>query len=148
MGGTAGPGRDRPSPAGRDVILADTHLVVALARPSDPDRARDLALVAEHQAETGQPLVVVESVLVETVWVLRASYGMDRSDIARLLGRVLSTPALIPWDDTVAFAALDLMAEDPALDIADCILAAMSVHRGAGVATLDRRLLLVLGAGE
>jgi predicted nucleic acid-binding protein len=127
------------------VILADTHLVVALVRPRDPDRAREIALVAERSAESGEPLVVAESVLAETVWVLRSSYGMSPADAAAVLRRALSTQALVPWDEELAFTALDLMAADPALDITDCILAAMSTLRGAAVATLDRRLLRALG---
>lgn len=130
------------------MILADTHLVVGMIRRTDPDRAAQAAMVAERHAAEGEPLVVAECVLAECAWVLHTRYGMAGQDVARVLREALSTPALVPWDPDVAETALDIMEADPALDVTDCILAAMSARRGADVATMDRRLLRLLSGGE
>ncbi|TLM79765.1 MAG: type II toxin-antitoxin system VapC family toxin [Actinobacteria bacterium] len=130
------------------MILADTHLVIAMIRRTDPDRAAQALVLAERHAAAGEPLVVAECVLAECAWVLRSRYGMAGCDVARVLREALSTPALVAWDPKVAETALDVMEADPALDVTDCILAAMSARRGTDVATMDRRLLRLLEGGD
>ena len=113
----------------------DTNALLAAVVP---DRSRERALIVAHAREHG-PLIVDESVLVETCWVLESSYKMDRSVVAEILQAVLQTEELIAWDPPVAEQALRLAQQHPRLGIVDCIVAARALD-GDVVLTFDRRL--------
>lgn len=120
--------------------LADTNVVIDLLREvREPDReALDrLAIEAESM---GEPLVVRESVLAESVWVLTSAFGMPAETAAAAIRSVLQGEGLVPWDRSVASAALDLMSANPRLDIVDCLLAARADLDGDDVVTSDTLL--------
>ena len=115
--------------------MVDTNILVSALVPQRGEQ--HLAAIA--LAEIESPYVVCEAVLVETCWVLSASYGADNNRIATLLTGVLSSGQLTTWDPRLVERTLTLLAERPALGIVDCLLCARSLE-GDTVLTFDRRL--------
>lgn len=122
--------------------LVDTNILVSALVPS----RREQHLAALALAETDSPYVVCEAVLIETCWVLSASYGVDNSRIAQLLTGVLGSEQLTAWDPQLAERSLRLLATQPDLGIVDCLLLARSLE-GDSVLTFDRRLARAIQEG-
>ncbi|MBA4370385.1 MAG: hypothetical protein C0418_02265 [Coriobacteriaceae bacterium] len=120
--------------------LADTNVLLGFVMPSGERQTVALDTLVSGVESADERLVVTEVVLAEAVWVLRSFYGWERGAIASALIELLSTPSLVAWDPAVAGAALGLMASDPRLDIADCLLAARARVDGDEVVTFDERL--------
>lgn len=124
--------------------LADTNVVLDLLRElGQPDREALDRLAVE--AETlGEPLIVCEAVLAESIWALTSAFGMSAPDAASAVRGVLESEGLVPWDRSVAATALGLLAAVPRLDMVDCLLAARSQLDGDEVVTSDRLLQRVV----
>lgn len=115
--------------------LADTNVVVSLLLPLRGEQHREAVAYAQSQG----PLVVGESVLAESCWVLERRYGMKRAHVAALLHEALESDDLTAWDSALVDCALNLMERLPRLSVVDCILAARAFD-GHSVLTFDRRL--------
>jgi len=114
------------------MLAADTNVVV---RYLTRDYARQTAL-AEKTLRTEQVLIL-NTVLLETEWVLRYSYGFDRKPIEAALRGLAGLPQ-IHFEDAEAVAlALDWFASG--MDFADALHLACSAGAD-GFATFDRRL--------
>jgi predicted nucleic-acid-binding protein len=120
--------------------LLDTNVVVDTVRdPLSTDTGR-LSVMASESARSGEPLVVSESVFVECIWVLCATLGHSAAEAVRILRAVLDAEGIEAWDTDLAAEALDIHADEPRLDIVDCLLAARVRLDGAEVVTADRLL--------
>jgi predicted nucleic-acid-binding protein len=115
------------------MIALDTNVVVRLITRDDPAQvARARAMILERGA------LVQMTVLVETEWVLRSSYGYGRGAIASALA-LLSETGSLSVEDASAFPAI-LDAYRRGMDFADAVHLAGS--RGADAfATFDRALI-------
>ena len=69
------------------MIAIDTNVIVRLITRDDVLQA---AKARQFVAEATQPLFVSMLALVETAWLLRSNFGMDRSDAIRTLRRFLA----------------------------------------------------------
>jgi predicted nucleic-acid-binding protein len=108
-------GELRAATAAAEVIAIDTNLVVRfLTRDEAVQAARARALIG------GGSVLVLQTVILETEWVLRTRYRFDRAAIGRGLRQVLGLPGItVEHPETVA-RALDL--HDHGFDFADrCI---------------------------
>jgi predicted nucleic-acid-binding protein len=114
------------------MLAVDTNVVVRyLAR----DDARQTA-AAEELLRTEQVLLL-KTVLLETEWVLRYTYGFNRELIATALRGISGLP-LVGLEDGAAVAqALDWFEEG--MDFADALHLASSAG-AEKFATFDRRL--------
>lgn len=127
------------------IACLDTNVVVGLILgASDPVRFAESRAAVEHALSEGCELTVMECVLCESFWVLESRYGFERTLIASRMFRILETEAVSAWDGPLAFGALALMADEPRLDVADCLLAAQSALADGAVLTFDKRLGAVL----
>lgn len=97
----------------------DTNLVVRLVTWDDPVQA---ARVRE-QFEVG-PLWLAKTVLLETAWVLRYSYGLDREAILAAFWKLLGYRPLQVEDREAVLRALSWYGEG--LDLADALHLASS----------------------
>lgn len=121
----------------KDCVGLDTNV---LARYFVEDEA-DAASLRQREAarrliESGQPLAVAKTVLLEFEWVLRGHYGFAREEVAAALGHMLTLPQVRVEDRERVHAALGLMAEG--FDFADALHHA-SYRDCAAVATFDDR---------
>jgi predicted nucleic acid-binding protein len=117
------------------VTYIDTNALLGLLVP---DRSDDHRAAVERVRELGD-IIVCESVLAETVWVLEDAYGLGRADAAGLIRDALDTEGLRAWDRPLADAALQTMGRSPTLGIVDSLLA-VRARQGDAVLTFDRGL--------
>jgi predicted nucleic-acid-binding protein len=114
------------------VIAIDTNVVVRFLTRDDPvQAARARALIG-----TGSVLAL-QTVILETEWVLRTQYRFDRGAIARGLRQLLGLPGVTVEKPEAVAQALDL--HHQGFDFADALHLASS--RGADAfATFDHAL--------
>lgn len=110
----------------------DTNLVVRLVTWDDPEQA---ARAREH-FEVG-PLWLPKTVLLETEWVLRYSYGLDRESILAALRALLGYRPLLVEDREAVLRAVAWYGEG--LDLADALHLASSPDADAFL-TFDEAL--------
>jgi predicted nucleic acid-binding protein len=122
----------------------DANIIVrALAEEGERStQARELL----SAADAGKiDLIVTETTLAETVWVLRGTYRFVRRDIAQALRDMVAAPGIRSADEDVLGLALELYSST-ALNFADALLAARALLRGpATVYTFDRDFTRVPG---
>jgi predicted nucleic-acid-binding protein len=110
----------------------DTNVIVRVVTRDDPEQLQAaLAVMREG------PVRVSKTVLLETEWVLRYCYKLDRSAIGETLRKLLGYPKLEVENRSQVIQALFWYAEG--LDFADALHLA-SCGRAARFATFDREL--------
>jgi predicted nucleic-acid-binding protein len=113
-------------------VAVDTNVIVRLLTNDEPEQVRRAAAVVEANA-----IVVSKTVLLETEWVLRAAYQLDRSAVNQSLRSFLSL-AQVEVEDTVAvWWALEACSNG--MDFADALHLAASLQTDR-FATFDQAL--------
>jgi predicted nucleic-acid-binding protein len=115
------------------MVAVDTNVLVRLLTNDHAAQAARAAAVFE----SGQ-VFIPNSVLLETEWVLRYSYGLGTAAILRALRAVLGLPNVSAEDPSAVVAALRLCEEG--LDFADALHIASSAPAGK-LLTFDARLV-------
>jgi predicted nucleic-acid-binding protein len=119
------------------MLAVDTNVVVRyLAR----DDARQTP-VAEEMLRTEQ-ILILKTVLLETEWVLRYSYGFDRDLIVAALRGLAGLPTVRLQDDVFVAQALDWF--EGGMDFADALHLATS-REASSFVTFDRKLAASAG---
>ncbi len=115
----------------------DTN-VLARYYVSDEDDGQSAAQreSARRLIESGRPLAVSKTVLLELEWVLRGYYGFARVDVAQVFEHLLSRPGICIEDRATVVRAL--AAHASGLDFADALHHA-SYAECADMATFDDR---------
>lgn len=115
------------------MLAVDTNVVVRLVTNDNPAQAKRAAA-----AFASDDIFVAKSVLLETEWVLRFSYRLDRESILRGLRGILGLPNLTAEDGLRVAQAL--IWYEAGLDFADALhLASSSEAQRFG--TLDNALV-------
>ncbi len=115
------------------MLAVDTNVLVRLVTRDDPDQARKAFALFERER-----LWIGKTVLLETEWVLRYSYQLDRETILKAL-RGLAGLKNVELEDPLTVArALDWF--EAGLDFADALHLAASRHTG-GFISFDQRLI-------
>jgi len=113
------------------VIALDTNIIVRLIVDDDAEQVAR----ARRMIESG-PVVLSATVLLETEWVLRSSYGVEAGRINAAIRRLCGLGNVHVTDEAAVDRALDLHARG--FDFADALhLAATPAQK---FATFDRRL--------
>jgi predicted nucleic-acid-binding protein len=114
------------------VIAVDTNVVVRFLTRDDPAQAAQArALIATGSA------FVLRTVILETAWVLRTRYRLDRAAIAGGLGQLLGLPGVTVEQPEAVARALELY--EQGFDLADA-LHLVSSRRADAFATFDQAL--------
>lgn len=133
-------------------VAIDTNVLVRVL-VQDPTAAAQCEaagrLVAEASA-SGEPLLVTLCTLLETEWVLRSRYKVDRASMTAAFIAMLETPGIEFEHEPTVEEALYLFNQYPSADFADCLLVARATHLGrsrfltfdAGAAQLPRAELV------
>ena len=115
------------------MIALDTNIVVRLIVADDRSQlARARALV-----ETS-PVLLLTTVVLETEWVLRKTYGLSRQHVREAMALFCGLPGVQLESPDVVEAALDLHAKG--FDFADAIHIA-SLPSQTSLATFDKALV-------
>lgn len=131
-------------------IAIDTNVLVRLlVRDDEAQYALALSLV-NMAAAADQPVLIMLGALLETEWVLRSRYKLDKTSIANAFTALLESADVEFEHEPTVEEALNVWAQHPAADFADCLLAARAAHLGrsrfvtfdVGAARLPRAELL------
>ncbi len=76
------------------MLAVDTNVLVRFLVVDDVGQSERAAKLVGKAIDRGEQLFVSDLVLCEVVWVLRASYGFGRSEIADVLQRLLKATHL------------------------------------------------------
>lgn len=133
-------------------IAIDTNVLVRLLvqDPTAPDQCAAARRLVADATAAGETLLVSLCALLETEWVLRSRYKVDRKAMTSAFTSMLEAPGIEFEHDATVEEALYLLDQFPTADFADCLLAARATHLGrlrfvtfdAGAARLPRGELL------
>ena len=73
------------------MIGLDTNVLVRYLTQDDPRQARKAAKFLEEGAERGESFFITSVAMCELVWVLESSYGLRRTESAKVLEQLLRT---------------------------------------------------------
>lgn len=123
------------------MIGIDTNVLVRfLVRDDESQFRRALGLV-RRAAQQGEDVFVSQLVLMETEWVLRSRYGVDRIEFGEVLSELLESADLVIEDESVVEAALDVWRNSSA-EFADCLIGMRNLALGCRTtATFDQRAM-------
>ena len=119
------------------MIGLDTNVLARYYVDDKADvQAQRQRLVARRLVESGQPLMVCKTVILELEWVLRGYYGFASAEVTSVFKHLLAMPHLTVEDRNAVERALSNA--DAGLDFADALHHA-SYKTCASVATFDDR---------
>lgn len=119
------------------MIGLDTSVLARYYVKDDADaQAQRQRLAARRLIESGQPLMVSKTVILELEWVMRGYYGFSSRQVADVLRHLLGLPSISIEDRTVVVQALSNC--NAGLDLADALHHA-SHRRCSSVAAFDER---------
>ena len=119
------------------MIGLDTNVLARYYVDDKADvQAQRQRLVARRLVESGQPLMVCKTVILELEWVLRGYYGFASAEVTSVFKHLLAMPQLTVEDRNAVERALSNA--DAGLDFADALHHA-SYKTCASVVSFDDR---------
>ena len=118
----------------------DTNVLVRLIVRDDPAQVRNAEAFVAHGAWVSQ------LVLAETVWVLESVYGINRAQIATVVGMLVEHDRLTLQDEDVIRGAWSAFEQDRSAGFTDCLI--IEAARKAGhlpVGTFDKAMSRIDG---
>jgi predicted nucleic-acid-binding protein len=113
------------------MVSVDTNLVVRLLVNDDPAQT-----IKVTKLFTAEKIFIAKTVVLETEWILRGVYSLDRKTTNNALRKLLSLEQVIIEDESILFDALDN--HQQGMDFADALHLSSS-HRAASFATFDSK---------
>jgi predicted nucleic-acid-binding protein len=126
------------------MIALDTNILIRILTRDDADQSRRAATFVRRQDR----VFILKTVLLETEWVLRSSYGFERDAIAVGLRSLMNTSNFQIEDENSVLKALSCF--EAGMDFADALHLA-SISSETEFATFDaslRRAAQRLGIGR
>ena len=119
------------------MIGLDTNVLARYYIDDDADaQAQRQRLAARRLVESGQPLMVSKSVILELEWVMRGYYGFDQGEVASVMRHLLDQVRITVEDRDAIERALSNC--EAGIDFADALHHA-SYKSCDSVATFDDR---------
>jgi predicted nucleic-acid-binding protein len=127
------------------MLGVDTNVLVRyLTRDDPPQYAKARRLIARWVSK-GEPVLVSLLVLLETEWVLRSRYELEKSEIVAAFSALLDT-ADLAFEDEPSIERAVYSWKDSAADFADCLIEAHNRRLGChATATFDGNALKLAG---
>ncbi len=75
------------------MIALDTNALVRLLIEDDAEQAKIVQFVVSEEEKKGRKILILNEVLIETVWVLESVYQCERKEIAEFLERLVTISA-------------------------------------------------------
>lgn len=123
-------------------MIIDTNVLLRALDGSETPHSRSARGRIEAARAAGETLAVLSATVLEAIYVLeseRAGYGWDRDAIARALSAIVHEPAF-EVEHGPAFEAATATYRTRAIDLHDCLLAALADQRGTRVLSFDEDL--------
>jgi predicted nucleic-acid-binding protein len=127
------------------VLGLDTNVLVRLLVADDAAQTRRARALVERAVEREEPVLVSLPVIIETEWVLRSRYALDKAAILASLGGLLAARELTFEDEPAVEEALYRW-RDSAAGFVDCLIASHNRRLGcSATATFDAAATRVPG---
>jgi predicted nucleic-acid-binding protein len=123
----------------------DTNVLVRYLVRDDPSQYEKARRLITRELKRGEPVLVSLLVLLETEWVLRSRYELDKAERLMAISALLDSADLAFEDEACVEQAVYSWKESRA-DFADCLIEAR--HRRLGcsaTATFDAKALVLTG---
>jgi predicted nucleic-acid-binding protein len=123
----------------------DTNVLIRFLVADDRAQFEQAQKLIRRQSSNGEPMLISLLVLLETEWVLRSRYSLDKSEVSAALAGLLESNELHIEDESSVEEALFLW-NDSSAEFADCLIGAR--HRALGchaTATFDAKALRLTG---
>ena len=113
-------------------IAIDTNVRVRLLVRDDEAQYASAQRLVDAAAAAEEPVLIVLGALLETEWVLRSHYKLDKASIASAFTALMESADVELEHPPTVEEALFVWAQDPETDFADCLLTARAAHLGRG----------------
>ena len=120
-------------------VLPDTNVILRYLIGDNPAQARAAGEFFEKVRTGREKALILESVLVECVYVLVKYYRVPRDETAARLSALLHYRGIANGDTRQILRALELFAEGK-LDIVDCVLRSKADTGERRLFSFDERL--------
>lgn len=124
------------------MIAADTNVMVRIL-VDDPGHPEQVS-IARKLASKAQQLFVPQIVVIELVWVLQASYSLDKTAIIRVLKHLLHNSAFELQAEDRFMEALGMF-KGSNCGFSDCLITAESQAENCMLMTFDKKLSRLSG---
>ncbi len=111
-------------------IAIDTNVLVRLLVRDDKAQYAAAQRLVHQAAAAEEPVLIVLGVLLETEWVLRSRYKLEKASIAGAFTALLESADVEFEHLPTVEEALYVWAQHPGADFADCLLSARAAHLG------------------
>ncbi len=123
----------------------DTNVLVRLLVADDADQTRRARRIVEKSVGQDEPVLVSLLVLIETEWVLRSRYELDKGTILTAFRGLLESRDLAFEDESAVEEAL-FHWKDGNCGFADCLISAHNRRLGcSATATFDAKAIRMPG---
>lgn len=121
----------------------DSNVLVRYVTQDDAHQFERARRLIEQELDAENPGLVLDVVLVETVWVLRRLYRASREELTDVLKAVLDAPNFVVEDRSAVSGALSSWLSRGG-DFADALIVEKAKAAGAvGTLTFDRKAVRV-----
>lgn len=121
--------------------LPDTNTILRYLLGDDPRLYEKAARFFEKVRVGEEKAVILESVLVECIYVLTKFYKVPKKEASAKLKELLHYKGVVNDDRDELIEALTTFAEKSPLDIVDCILCAKARKSNVSLFTFDEALM-------
>lgn len=111
-------------------IAIDTNVLVRLLVRDDEAQFAAACRLVTDAAQARQPILIMLCALLETEWVLRSRYKLDKTAISGAFARLLESGDVEFEHEPTVEEALHLWGQHARADFADCLLNARAAHLG------------------
>ena len=117
----------------------DTNVLVRFLTHDDEAQYEQARRSIRREVQAGQPVFVSQLVLLETEWVLRSRYSLDKDAISSVISGLLDAIDVQLEDEPSVEAALNIWTNSTA-DFADCLIGVRNRRLGCrSTATFDAK---------
>ena len=117
----------------------DTNVLVRLLVEDDAEQTRRAQALVERTVTRGEDILVSLLVVIETEWVLRSRYGLEKSTSIRTFRALLETREML-FEDEVSIEQALFDWTDSAAGFSDCLISARNLRLGCtATATFDQK---------
>jgi len=117
----------------------DTNVLVRFLVRDDEAQYEQARRLIRRELQAGQPVFVSQLVLLETEWVLRSRYSLDKEAISSVISGLLDAIDVQLEDEPSVEAALNIWANSTA-GFADCLIGVRNRRLGCrSTATFDAK---------
>ncbi|RZB35947.1 MAG: hypothetical protein SRB2_02745 [Desulfobacteraceae bacterium Eth-SRB2] len=121
------------------MIALDTNALVRILIEDDEKQALAVKKLIESVEKKAQQIIILNEVLVETVWVLESVYECTREDIYRFLETLMHTSIFIFSEPQVMVSAIHHFKKGG--DFADLVIVMQALnHHAKKIFSFDKKL--------